>query len=49
MYSDIDTDKNVYLAGEAMPEMKTPQHLGTLFVTKGTDDTDFLESRFASA
>ncbi len=33
MYSDIDTETNVYLAGEAIPKVKTAKHLGTILVT----------------
>ncbi len=49
MYSDIDTETNVYLAGEAILIMKTAKHLGTLLVTKGANDIDFTEGRIASA
>ncbi len=31
MYSDIDTETNVYLAGVVIPKVKTAKHLGTLF------------------
>ncbi len=31
MYSDIDTETNVYLAEEAIPKVKTAKHLGTLW------------------
>ncbi len=49
MYGDIDTETIVYLAGEAIPKVKTAKHLGTLLVTKGTNDIDFTEGRIASA
>ncbi len=49
VYSDIDTETNVYLAGEAIPKVKTAKHLGTLLVTKGANDIDFTEGRIANA
>ncbi len=36
VYSDIDIETNVYLAGETIPKMKTAKHLGTPLVTKGS-------------
>ncbi len=49
MYSDIDTETDVYLAGEAIPKVKTAKHLGSLLVTKGANDIDFTEGRIVSA
>ncbi len=43
MYGDIDTETNVYFAGEAIPKVKTAKHLGTLLVTNGANDIDFTE------
>ncbi len=34
VYSDVDTETNVYLTGKAIPKVKTAKHLGTLLVTK---------------
>ncbi len=47
MYSDIDTETNVYLAGKAIPQVKTAKHLGTLLVTNGANDIDLTEGRIA--
>ncbi len=47
MHSYIGTETNVYLAGEATPEVKTAKHLGTLLLTKGANDIDFTEGRIA--
>ncbi len=49
MYSDIEIETYVYLAGEAIPKVKTANHLGTLLVTKVANDIDFIEGRIASA
>ncbi len=47
MYSDIDTETNVNLVGEAILKVKTAKHLGTLLVTKRANDIDFTEGRIA--
>ncbi len=49
VYSDIDTETNVYLAGESIPKVKTAKHLVTPLVTKGENDIDFTEGRIANA
>ncbi len=49
MYSDIDTETNMYLAGEAIPNVKPTKHLGTILLIKGANDIDFMEGRIASA
>ncbi len=49
MYSDIDTETNVYLARESLLNVKNAKHFGTLFVTKGANDIDFTEGRIANA
>ncbi len=49
VYSDIDTETNVCLAGEAIYQVKTAKHLGTLLVIKGANDIDFTEGRIANA
>ncbi len=49
MCSDIDTETNMYLTGDAIPKVKTVKYLGTLLVTKGANDIDFTEGRIASA
>ncbi len=49
IYSDINTETNVYRGREAMPKVKTAKHLGTLLVTKGANDINFNEGRIVSA
>ncbi len=45
VYILLETETNVYLAGAAIPKVKTAKHLGSLLVTKGANDTEFTECR----
>ncbi len=49
VYSNIDTETNVYIIEKDMSKMKTAKHLGTLLVIKGGNDINFTEGRIASA
>jgi hypothetical protein len=48
-YGNTVENTQIYLDNEIIPKVNSAKHLGTLMVTKGATDDDFIEDKIASA